>query len=182
MPLAVVRGLERHPADRDATLNGRRLVYFWTAMLGETDEVNETVQPCPFCSCPMFAMLIIPGGVHVIVCTHCGASGPSGRTPLLAIELWNGAQRLLGHARCSECGLVASVHSGGRVVPIALRPTPIICPVCRHEAEPELKLNGTGTLTRPGKGVSLFCCADTLLSEQDGSFSVRRVEQCTCQR
>lgn len=144
--------------------------------------MSGTVQPCPFCSCSMVAVLIIPISVHVIVCAHCGAAGPAGNSAAQAVTLWNSAERLLAHARCSECGIVASVHSGGRIVPISLRPLPVICPACRHEAEPRPAPGAVGECGRTGVAVSMFCCADTLLSEADGSVSVRRGEQCTCQK
>jgi hypothetical protein len=101
--------------------------------------------------------------------------------PETAIELWNRADRVTGHGVCGSCGAMVCIRYGGerQRVPVVRVP---ICSECEKSPPPAAGATPPAAVGAKKKaGAPLrFCEADTLISEQDGSVSVRRGPGCSC--
>lgn len=62
----------------------------------QTSPETETLKPCPFCASETIQCCFGIGGVYVIECQSCEASGPRGPDPATAINAWNNCR---GHAQ-----------------------------------------------------------------------------------
>ena len=157
--------------------------------------LSTPVFPCPFCRSPRVSLMqakIGPALAFWVSCAACSGCGPMAGGPEMAIQLWNQAERITGHVVCATCHRLCAIHYGGARRPCKVE-RGLVCSDCestppipeppKPPAQAQVPLPAAPTFKGTGtKKATGFCEHDTLVSEPDGTVSVRRGPGCTCQK